>query len=236
LAASSPFLDGQATGYLDSRLSVYRTNCQRLPSITGQVIPEPVFTRRDYQTQILQRMYDDIAPLDPEGVLQDEWLNARGAIARFDRQTIEIRLLDVQETPQADVAIAAAVSSVLRALVAERWTDLAFQQSFSTGSLESLLSETIERAEQAIVNNADYLRAFGLKERSYSAGKWWREVLAGTLPVSAPEQASLEMILNQGSLASRILRATGKRPSRERLRAVYRELCGCLAQGRLFHG
>ena len=52
-------------------------------------------------------MYDDIAPLDPDAVLQHEWLNARGAIARFDRNTIELRVLDVQECPRADLAICA---------------------------------------------------------------------------------------------------------------------------------
>ena len=52
-------------------------------------------------------------------VPRDEWLNARGAIARFGRGTIEIRVLDVQECPQADLAICAAVVEVLQALVAE---------------------------------------------------------------------------------------------------------------------
>ncbi|HAL85576.1 MAG TPA: hypothetical protein DCM31_01010, partial [Deferribacteraceae bacterium] len=37
-------------------------------------------------------MYRDIAPYDPECILQEEWLNSRGAIARFDRKAIEIRL------------------------------------------------------------------------------------------------------------------------------------------------
>ena len=44
-------------------------------------------------------IYRDLAPHDPEGVLRHEWVNARGAIARFDRMAIEIRVLDVQETP-----------------------------------------------------------------------------------------------------------------------------------------
>jgi len=39
-------------------------------------------------------------------VLQNEWLNSRGAIARFERDTIEIRVLDSQETPAAELAIA----------------------------------------------------------------------------------------------------------------------------------
>ncbi|HOW19319.1 MAG TPA: glutamate-cysteine ligase family protein, partial [Phycisphaerae bacterium] len=107
LAASSPIIDGRLTGLLDSRLAFYRTNCRRIPSVTGCVIPEAVFTQRDYEEQILQRIYRDIAPHDPDETLRDEWVNARGAIARFCRNTIEIRVIDMQECPSADVAIAA---------------------------------------------------------------------------------------------------------------------------------
>ena len=40
LAASSPFVEGRRAPVLDMRLQVYRHNCRRLPSLTGQVIPE----------------------------------------------------------------------------------------------------------------------------------------------------------------------------------------------------
>ena len=106
LAASSPMMDGRVTGVLDNRLAVYRENQRRLPSIIGHVVPEPVTTKARHEAEILAPMYAEIAPLDPEGELQDEWLNSRGAIARFQRDAIEIRLLDVQETPYADLAIA----------------------------------------------------------------------------------------------------------------------------------
>src|SRR5690606_34764896 len=108
------------------------TNARRIPSISGLVIPEPVYTRADYERVILARAYADIAPHDPEGILQYEWLNARGAIARFDRQTIEIRVLDIQECPQADLAICAAIVQVLRALTAGELSPLARQQEYPT--------------------------------------------------------------------------------------------------------
>ena len=66
-------------------------------------------------------MFADIAPYDPAGVLQHEFLNSRGAIARFDRSAIEIRVLDVQECPQADTAIAALMAAVLEKPCRERW-------------------------------------------------------------------------------------------------------------------
>ncbi len=111
LAASSPVMDGQTTGRLDNRLEVYRHNARRVPRVSGAVIPEPVFSQQAYQDQILQPLYRDIAPLDPDGTLQFEWLNARGAIARFDRNTIEIRVLDVQECPRADLAVCALLTA-----------------------------------------------------------------------------------------------------------------------------
>src|SRR5690606_30349750 len=82
LAASSPLIESRRSGLLDTRLDVYRSNAARIPSVSGQVIPEPVYTRSDYDREILQRMYRDVAPFDPDGTLQHEWLNARGAIAR----------------------------------------------------------------------------------------------------------------------------------------------------------
>src|SRR5690606_17301416 len=105
LAASSPLKDGHYTGLKDTRLDVYQSNQRKVPSIAGRVVPEQVFTQKDYEEQILQRNYQDIAPYDPEGILQDEWLNSRGAIARFQRNAIEIRVLDIQECPAADLAI-----------------------------------------------------------------------------------------------------------------------------------
>ena len=38
----------------------------------------------------------------------------------------------------------------------------------------------------------------------------------------------------QGTLAERILRASGPDPARERILEVYARLCDCLAEGRLF--
>ncbi|MFW5947360.1 MAG: glutamate-cysteine ligase family protein, partial [Gemmatimonadota bacterium] len=39
LAASTPYLDGRRTDYLDSRLHVYRHNQDRVPELVGQVVP-----------------------------------------------------------------------------------------------------------------------------------------------------------------------------------------------------
>ena len=87
-----------------------------MPSVAGRVVPEAVGSPGASTRRAPRPIYRDLAPLDPEGVLRHEWVNARGAIARFDRSAIEIRVLDVQETPLMDVAYAALIVEVLKLL------------------------------------------------------------------------------------------------------------------------
>lgn len=227
LAASSPLMESRLTGVADNRLDVYRFNARRVPSIAGQIVPEPVYTRGDYEAQILARLYRDIAPFDPEGILQYEWLNARGAIARFDRQAIEIRVLDIQECPAADLAICRAIVAVLRRLVAQEWRTTAEQQAFATEPLARLLLGCIRDAHQYVIEDRDYLCHFGIAE-ACPAGDVWRTLLAGT-PECGPE---LRVILDQGPLSARIARAvqSDQRPLAE----WYALLCDALRENRPF--
>ncbi len=240
LAASSPMVERQITGLQDTRLNVYRNNATRIPSITGQVVPEPVFRRADYEREVLQPMYDDIAPLDPERVLQQEWLNSRGAIARFDRHTIEIRVLDIQECPRADIAVCAAITAVLESLTRQRWTDVAAQQAIATQPLAEMLMATTRDAEQATLENPQYLAQFGFPGSKCSAQELWQYLRETTLPPQPTEnepppdgQDPLDVILKYGPLSRRITTALGQDPD-SRLESVYRELCHCLAEGRVF--
>ena len=241
LSASSPLMDGRPTGFLDSRLEVYRGNCARVPAVTGLVIPEAVWSRQEYEEKILRPLYAAIAPFDPEGTLQYEWLNARGAIARFDRNTIEVRVLDVQECPLADVAICAGIVAVLRLLVSEALSSRTEQQSMATEQLRDILLETTRDAEQAEIADADYLRLLGFKGRpSCSAKELWRHLLREVGSQGQYELgeliAPLHLILDRGPLARRLLGALGDDTSRQKMRHIYEDLCGCLANGRMFVG
>jgi gamma-glutamyl:cysteine ligase YbdK (ATP-grasp superfamily) len=238
LAASSPVVDGQLSGQCDTRLDVYRSNAAAVPSVSGRVVPEAVFTRAEYERTILQRMYHDIAPHDPQAVLQHEWLNARGAIARFDRQTIEIRVLDVQECPAADLAICAAIVGVLRALAQERWSTTADQQSVPVDPLADLLLSVIRDADSATVDQQPLLRQFGLAGRGpLTARQVWRHLLEQTadLQPGGPEpwREALNVILDQGPLARRIVRRLDSPLTHQCLCQVYGELCDCLSQGKM---
>ncbi|MBI3863182.1 MAG: glutamate--cysteine ligase [Planctomycetia bacterium] len=233
LTASSPVVEGRVTGLMDNRLEVYRTNSRKIARVAGQVIPEPAFSRAEYDLQILEPLYAEIAPHDPAGVLRHEWLNARGAIARFTRNAIEIRVMDVQECPLVDVAICAAAVAVLRALVDERWSSLAEQQSAAVAPLAEILLATIRDAEQAVIRNRDFLRLFGFPQESGTANDVWRHLLSAVPEVTSTESAwhePLDVILNDGPLARRIVRAL----SHDDQSAVYRELCRCLEVGQAF--
>jgi len=213
----------------------YCTAVQQVPSVIGQVIPDTLNSRAEYESLVLAPMYRDIAPLDREGVLQHEWLNARGAIPRFDRNAIEIRVIDIQECPQADLAIAAAATTVIRALYDDRWSLLATQQAISTDRLLKILHACIRDADQALIDDAGYLRLLGLSDRQYRAGELWQHLITRTaLNRSTFWAGTLRVMLEQGPLARRILRALGPDCSKDRLHAVYLELCDCLETGKMF--
>lgn len=239
LAASSPVSEGRVSGLADTRLEVYRTNSRRFASITGQVVPEPVYTRADYEREILRPIYRDLAPLDHDEVLQEEFANARGAIARFSRGSIEIRVLDVQECPRADLAVVAAIVGVLKLLVAERWASWEEQARWPTAPLAALLRGGIAAAEKATIDDPGYLELFGFPgEAPATAGELWRQLVASAIAEGTLDAAiwsePLAVILHQGPLARRMLARLGADPGREEIAALYRELCDCLAAGTLF--
>jgi gamma-glutamyl:cysteine ligase YbdK (ATP-grasp superfamily) len=238
LAASSPVVEGRVTGLLDNRLDAYRRNQARVPSICGAIVPEPVFTTGEYRERILGRIYRDIAPFDPQGILQHEFLNSRGAIARFSRSAIEIRLLDVQEAPVADLGIALLIGAALRALVEGRVGDAAAVRGQATGALAAILERCIADGEAAIVDDGGFLAMLGVAGRRASALEIWAHLAERALADAAADCRDLvtavRTILAEGPLARRLLRALGASPAPERIAAVYRELCACLAAGRLF--
>jgi gamma-glutamyl:cysteine ligase YbdK (ATP-grasp superfamily) len=233
IAASSPIADGAPSGLLDFRLDAYRRICAITPSVAGRVIPETVESRAEYEAKILQPMYGEIAPHDREGILRHEWLNSRGAIARFDRCAIEIRVIDVQECPRADLAIAAATAAVVRSLYDERYAPLDEQQAIGVDVLHDALVASIRDGERAIVEDAQYLHALGVPASRCSTREIWDSLLRDVDWERAWWQPTIEAILRDGPLARRILRAVGDAPNREGIAAVYRRLCGCLEDGRM---
>jgi carboxylate-amine ligase len=239
LAASSPIADGAPTGFLDYRMECYRTHVDAVPSMMGPVVPEPVASRAEYESRILGPIYREVSPLDPGGAMQGEWLNARAAIARFDRNAIEIRVLDTQECPWADLSIAAATVALVRSLYSGEAVARELQDPLDSRRLASLLEGCARGAETALIEDPEYLSRLGHPGTRCMAGELWQHLLETTLlndPQAAPWREPLMNIASRGPLARRILRAVGDDYRREALREVYGRLCRCLAHGVLFEG
>lgn len=233
LAASSPFADGRWSGFLDYRMETYRTHQQIVPSTMGDIIPESVASRAEYETRILAPMFRDIAAHDPDGILRHEWLNARAAVPRFRRSAIEIRIADVQECPRADMAIAAAVIALVRHLYATGPE----HSPMRTPALLSMLQAGIADAEQARLDDTAYLRRLAFPGRRCMAAELWQHLLEVLQREDAELHLwlpTLQFILARGPLARRLLQAVGRDAGRTRLEAVYAELCRCLDAGHMF--
>jgi len=244
LAASSPIVEGQVTDSLDHRLVEYARNARRIPLVTGAVIPEQADSEHAYRTNILEPIYRELAPLDPQGHLRHEWVNARGAIARFDRGAIEVRLVDPQECPAADIAVVAAVSEVVRGSCARILDGDDAVPDLSTSALAEILNGSVRTAEETRISDRRYLEALGIHApgRSRRASEVWACLLEacgaldnGPMGIRDSEGHSpLETIVSRGTLARRIVRRTGRAPTRSRLQEVYRDLGHCLAGNRGF--
>ncbi|KAA9325223.1 carboxylate-amine ligase [Adhaeribacter soli] len=240
LSASSPVLDNQVSGFSDTRLEVYKSNQKQIPSIAGKVIPERVFSKAEYEQKIFKRIYADIAPYDEDEILRDQFLNSRGAIARFDRGAIEIRIIDIQECPQADIAVLSAVIETLKALVAERWVSVAEQQNWKEDDLAEILWKVVKDGQQAEINNPAYLKLCGYdKGDTCTAKELWQHLYDTILTASIPEESTrqaLAFILQNDTLSARIVKALNGNPSPEKIKAVYEQLADCLKEGKQFLG
>jgi gamma-glutamyl:cysteine ligase YbdK (ATP-grasp superfamily) len=237
LAASSPYQEGQATGLLDTRLEHYRRNSQRIPSVAGLVIPEAIGSEVEYRRDILERIWADLAPHDPAGVLRDEFANARGAIARFERGAIEIRVVDVQETPRADLAILAALVELLRELVEQHHTALEHQHRIPTDALAVAFRAAIRDAERAELGEVPGWReALGLPAGTATGAAAWQHILDRLVArgrLAPLWEEPLEVILRHGPLARRMVAGAGLTPTRQALVTLGEELAGCLVGDRL---
>ena len=236
LCASSPILDGKVTGFLDTRLMYYKTNQSRIPSITGKVIPEAIFSKRNYLNTIYEKIKTDIARFDPDNVLNPTWVNSRGAVPRFDRGSIEIRLMDVQECPSADMSIIELVIETIKALVNEKFMDAQGQMKVHTEVLANILDETTQKGQSVTISSTEYLDIFGIKEFA-TAKEVWQQIQNKLMQENQALEKwnpELSVIFREGTLSDRILKTLNGDHSREQIKAVYKKMSSCLAQNRMF--
>lgn len=236
LAASSPVLEGATNGVLDRRLEVYCTHQSRIPEAMGLVVPDTYLTEAEYDERIFVPLRKAAAKLDPDGLLVPEFLNARGSIARFQRGAIEIRVLDIQETPAMDLAVAQLVTAVVQALAEERWAPIEVLHSLETADLRSTLDACIDKGGAAQIEDQALLTALG-RTGPVNAADLWSQLFEDVRGEGAAwdELAShVETLLDRGPLARRLLDALGPDPSEAQVLKTWRELSACLGSGEAF--
>lgn len=234
LCASSPILEGKNTGFKDARLEYYKTNQKEIPELTGLVIPERVFTKVDYYATIFEPIKKAIKPHDTNNILDHHFLNSRGAIARFDRNAIEIRLVDIQESPKADMAICVLIIEVLKLLVNKKLAPIQQQKKWLKQELFNVLNPIIKDAENYHISNLDYLNLFLIHE-TVSVKNLWKHLYGlAKDQIHETHHESIETILNEGTLATRILNALGTDFTEAKIKNVYSRLADCLQKNTVF--
>ncbi len=234
LSASSPILEGKKTGFKDTRLEYYKTNQKEIPEMTGLVIPERVFSKVDYYATIFEPIQRAIRPYDTKKILDHHFLNSRGAIARFDRNAIEIRLVDIQESPKADIAICVLIIEVLKLLVNKKLGSLQQQKKWLKQDLFAILNPIIKDAETYTISNIEYLELFQLED-STTVQNVWKYLYDIAKPnIDASHYEALDIILKEGTLATRILKAVNEDYSEKNIKQIYNKLASCLQENSLF--
>ncbi len=240
LAASSPLVEGRLGPAVDNRLTFYGTNQARVPEIAGRVIPEYMRSFRQYRREVLGRIYRALDPIPEAARLRHEWVNSRGAIVRFVRDAIEIRVLDTQECPKMDVAVAAFVRGALRRLV-----DRLAAGTVELPDPDVLVADyraTVERGTAAVVA-APHLAPLAAAAGPLAAGELLVALAADARRALAPdERPYLDLVVSRlagGNLSERIRRRLEGVPRAElpaAIRAVYGELADHLRDNRVWAG
>lgn len=233
LAASSPIYEGKVHETQDARLEFYKRNQIKVPIIAGDIIPEQITSMQDYHDVILSNIYKEIAVHDHEDILKEDWLNSRGAIARFERQSIEIRLMDIQESPLADCAIIEFIVHILKQLCIGNWISFESQHAQSNQMLKSMLDLNIQSAENTILRDKSFAKFWGCEDASTS-----KELLKFLFEKTNFQAAAtdmrivrhIELILGEGTLATRMKTAL----KTQDINSLYQKLAHCLAENESF--
>lgn len=231
LAASSPILEGKLTEYLDARLVFYNNNQSRIPEIGGDIIPEAISSKKEYEEKILEPMYQAIRPFDKNNYLQYEWLNSRGAIPKFELGAIEMRLIDSQECINADMAIAFIIFNILKS-----WAKtLDLTKPYSTAKLKNLYLKTLKTGLDTLIEDKELLMVWQLPSHLNNVRDVWSYLIHQHANAIEPQSLrSLEVILSHGNLSERIIKSTGHEPTKATLLNTYHRLSECLLNNNCF--
>jgi gamma-glutamyl:cysteine ligase YbdK (ATP-grasp superfamily) len=240
LAANSAIVEGRIGPHLDNRLAFYAKNQRRIPEITGDVVPEPITSTADYRARILGGIYGALAHHPGAARLRHEWVNSRGAILRFTRHALELRILDIQECVRMDVAIAVFARAAIRHVARE----------LDSGGMALPEHGMLVRDFRRVVAEG---RAAGVRARHLlrgrAGGRSAGDVLAALheqciADCTTAERPYLDLAaerLSRGSVSELVRRRVrpsraGERVPAAKVREVYGELIAALEHNRPWQG
>jgi len=236
LAASSPVVEGRRGPGIDSRLVFYRKNQRRVPVVSGAVIPAFIDSVADYRRTVLAPIYRELRRIDGAERLRHEWVNSRGAILRFARRALEIRVLDVQECVRMDVAVATFVRATLRWLMRELETGSILLPDHAM--LVSDFGKVIERGRDARVA-ATHVSVRGSRTAAAVLEALLDRARAKSRTGERPYLDLVAGRIARGNLSERILARAGRAEGarlRVKLEDVYAELMLSLETNRPWAG
>jgi gamma-glutamyl:cysteine ligase YbdK (ATP-grasp superfamily) len=241
IAASSPVHDGRLQSFTDGRLAWILQHQSRIPETCGRIVPEYVDTFAAYRRDILQPMYGALDRFPNSAPIRHEFLNSRGAVLRFARRALELRVLDTQECVRMDVAIAVFARAALRQLTSE----------LLAGALTAPPADTLVADFHACVRDGSRARVLaphitGMTDGpGVEAAVVLRALLARAHTAVTAADADylplIEQIIEHGSLSERIRarlepHAQSETALRRALREVYGELAECLLSNEPWQG
>jgi carboxylate-amine ligase len=222
ISASSPICEGAISPNVDNRLYFYKLNQREVPSITGDVIPEPVSSFAQYREDVIGRYSQDLAKAGAgKTILFKEWVNSRGLIFRFDRSALEVRVMDEQECVKSDVALSCFIRAALRGLMAENAEPLPYQllvKDFNAVIAKGLNAKVLHPNGETARQVCRYLFTLA-SENAQEAEKKYLWIIQKRI-----ESGNLSDLIRE-----RILRKAQKTDFKEAVLSVYSTLIKCLA-------
>jgi carboxylate-amine ligase len=155
----------------------------------------------------------------------------RSLIPDFQKGTLEIRLIDTQECPKADLAIAEALFLTAQLLTLAKWNTLKFYESLKTVALREIFKSCTQRGDVAIIDHLPYLRCFGFN-KPVLAKELWQKIFDEHLKDKMHYTEQLYEILRRGTLSNRLMKAYRKKNS---FRPIYEELKMALETNQLWY-
>jgi gamma-glutamyl:cysteine ligase YbdK (ATP-grasp superfamily) len=222
ISASSPFCEGAIGPNVDSRLYFYKVNQREVPSITGDVVPEPVSSFNQYRKEVIEQYSQDLAKFGAgKTILFKEWVNSRGVIFRFDRAALEVRVMDEQECVKSDVALSCFIRAALRGLIAERAEPLPHQllvRDFNSVMANGLNAKVLHPKGETARQVCQHLFNLALENAAEDEKKYlW-------IVKKRIEDGNLSELIRE-----RVLKKAQKADLKEAILSVYSTLIKCLA-------